>query len=124
MKELRIEIAIPSDAVGALSNDLAALLGDQYKGVSTKGGKAPYVEVRVDSPTHEQERQIRILVQEFDTRKRTPEQMMFAQYESIVTDGREAITLDNLEALKIPDNIKKLLIYLYAENALLRMRLG
>lgn len=124
MKSIKIEIDIPADAHGALSNELADLLGaDKYQGSSRHPNVVPvYFEVRfTDDATEADMNAARQLVLHHDTSMRDPEQVRIQQRNAYLAIARERFVAGKVDMDKLsgPD-IKELVHYLLMEVDYLR----
>ncbi len=111
----RVDRAIPLDALGALAEQLAALIGEGFGGCSGSIGADAYLDVRLpDDASETLKQRVRQLVMDFDLSNRTAEQLHFQEVNRIAEAGRARYTAADMDS--------DLLRYLWAEIELLRLK--
>lgn len=89
-----VDRRIPIDALGALAEELAALIGDGFGGCSGRVG----LDVRLpDDASDALRAQVRQTVMEFDLNKRTREQRAYQELMTVVEAGRATYALQSVD---------------------------
>lgn len=111
MITVHVDRTIPVDALAALAEELAALIGDGFGGCSGRTG----LDVRLpDTASEALQARVTQTVLAFDLTKRTAEQRLFQELQQVVEAGRKQYTLQDADS--------DLMRYVLAEVALLRLK--